>query len=562
MNNFNKKNLFWLIPFLVCFIFFININTTKAACSDGKESVKYNDPQLKNFCGGINMCLNFCRDKNTGNITFDLVMPDSPVSMMTITGATCNNGICSGGKISETNVQPGVVTQVEYNASGTPTNIRQETVGSESFITDIAAKVVATAVFVISFIISIIGGLFINLEAWFVEIVLAINDQILKSEFVQVGYQISLAVANLIFVAGLIVVAIATILGSKSYSMKQILWKLILMTVLVNFGLSIAGTLIQISTDFSWYFLDAVNPGGGPGESQYVRFAGAIAGAFTPQRFFITNITEQGGAQTASNKNVAGPITQQDQKQIAGLFGGSLAKILTPIVSIFFTIAFLTIIVITLGALVVMLIIRYVTISLLLILLPLAWALWIFPNIGSMAGLNPFREWWNRFIRWTFFAPIVLFFLYLCLLTLRATPGGGGGLWSTETKIQNVTFTFNRTGPLGGLEAFGGSFLMNLLVPILNAVVMTGCVMGGLMVANKLSIIGAKKAEDFAYGTAKSIGMFAWNRTRGLGAAGLNKLLPKTPPPPDKKPLVRALHTVGFKAGQLAERFGVREKTE
>ena len=429
-------------------------------------------------------------------------------------------------------------------------------------ITNITAGVVGFIVFVISFFISIVLGAVINLEAWFIEIVLAMNDQILKSEFVQVGYQISLAVANLIFVAGLIVIAIATILKSKSYSVKQILWKLILMTVLVNFGLSIAGTLIQISTDFSWYFLDAVNPGGGPGESQYIRFASTIAGAFNPQSFFITNITEGGEAQTASNKNVAGPITQQDQKQIAGLFGGSLAKILTPIVSIFFTITFLTIIIITLGALVVMLIIRYIAISLLLILLPLAWALWIFPNIGSMAGLNPFREWWNRFIRWTFFAPIVLFFLYLCLLTLRATPGGGGGLWGTETKIQNVTFTFNRTGPLGGLEAFGGSFLINLLVPILNAVVMTGCVMGGLIVANKLSIMGAKKAEDVAYGTAKSVGMFAWNRTKGLGATGLNKLLPKTPPPPDKKPLGRALHAVGFKAGQLAERFGVREKIE
>jgi hypothetical protein len=433
--------------------------------------------------------------------------------------------------------------------------------GAASFITNIAARVIGFIAFIINYIISIILGVVINLEAWFVEIVLAMNDQILKSEFVQAGYQISLAVANLIFVAGLIVIAIATILRRESYSIKQVLWKLILMAVLVNFGLSLAGVLIQISSNFSWYFLNSINPGGGTGESQYGSFARAIAGAFTPQRFFITNITEEGGVQTTSNRDVAGPITQKDQEQIAGLFGSSLAKILTPIVSIFFTIAFLTVIIITLGALVVMLITRYVAISLLLILLPLAWALWIFPNIG-MGGLNPWREWWNRFIRWTFFAPIVLFFLYLCLLTLKATPGGGGGLWSTETKIQNVNFTFDRTGPLGGLEAFGGSFLMNLMVPILNAIVMTGCVMGGLFAANKLGIEGADKAEALAKSTTKAIGMFAWNRTKGLGAAGLNKLLPKTPPPPEKGRLGRALHTVGFKAGQLAERLGVREKIE
>ena len=564
MINFNKKRSLWLIPFLVYFIFFININTAKAVCSDGKESVKYDDPQLKNFgCGANYNCFNFCRDKNTGVISFT----ESPgvlaggggesgaaPSIMTITDATCNNGICSGGKISEDNVQSGVVTHVEYNASGTPESVRQETVVDGSFITKIAASVVGFAAFIINYIISIILGVVINLEAWFVEIVLEMNDQILKSAFVQSGYQISLAVTNLIFVGGIIVVAIATILRWESYSMKKILWKLILMAVLVNFGLSIAGAIIRISTNFSWYFLNAVNPGGGTGAAHYGAFATAIAGAFTPQRFFITDIFEGGVTTTPEgSKNVTGQITQKDQGNLAGIFGSSLAQILTPIVSIFFTIAFLVVIIITLGALVVMLINRYITISLLLMLLPFAWAFWAFPNINEFWTL-----WWKKFIRWTFFAPAVLFFLYLCLLTLRATPGGG----NAGVHIQGVDFTFDKKGALGGLDSFGGSFLMNLMVPILNAIVMTGCAIGSLKVANELGIEGSKKALSIASGAAKSVGMFAANRAAGLGAAGLNKLLPKTPPPPEKGRLGRTLHTVGFKAGQLAEKVGVRKKIE
>jgi len=538
---------------LVCFIFFININTTKAACSDGKESVKYNDPQLKNFCGGINMCLNFCRDKNTGNITFDLVMPDSRVSMMTITGATCNNGICSGGKISETNVQPGVVTHVEYNASGTPESVRQETVVDGSFITKIAASVIGFAAFIINYIISIILGVVINLEAWFIEIVLEMNDQILKSAFVQSGYQISLAVTNLIFVGGIIVVAIATILRWESYSMKKILWKLILMAVLVNFGLSIAGAIIRISTNFSWYFLNAVNPGGGAGAAHYGAFATAIAGAFTPQRFFIIDIFEGGVTTTPEgSKNVTGQITQKDQGNLAGIFGNSLAQILTPIVSIFFTIAFLVVIIITLGALVVMLIYRYITISFLLMLLPFAWAFWAFPNINKFWTL-----WWKKFIRWTFFAPAVLFFLYLCLLTLRATPGGG----NAGVNIQGVDFTFDKKGALGGLNSFGGSFLMNLLVPILNAIVMTGCVIGSLKVANELGIEGSKKALSIASGAAKSVGMFATNRAAGLGATGLTKILPKTPPKTTTG-IKGRLGQAWFGVSQQAEKFGITKKLE
>jgi hypothetical protein len=548
---FKIKVLYFMI-FIFGFIIFLIINL-KVTAAQTCIKVQYEgcDYACKNPDGSI-IC------EYTPQIPGGIGSPP-PSSRITYVGAVCKEEgekiICSGGEKASSETQQANLFGVTKTKDGNLVN------GSPSFIARIAAGVVGFAAFIINYIISIILGVVINLEAWFVEIVLAMNDQILKSEFVQSGYQISLAVANLIFVAGLIVIAIATILRRESYSMKQVLWKLILMAVLVNFGLSLAGVLIQISSNFSWYFLNSINPGGGTGESQYGSFARAIAGAFTPQRFFITNITEQGEVQTASNRDVTGPITQQDQQKIAGLFGSSLAKILTPIVSLFFTIAFLTVIIITLGALVVMLINRYIAISLLLILLPLAWALWIFPNIGSMGGLNPWREWWNRFIRWTFFAPIVLFFLYLCLLTLKATPGGEGD--RPGVTLQNVNFTFDRTGPLGGLEAFGGSFLMNLAVPILNAIVMTGCAMGGLFAANKLGIEGADKAEALAKSTTKAIGMFAWNRTKGLGAAGLNKLLPKTPPPPaEKGRLGRALHTIGFKAGQLAERFGVREKIE
>jgi len=420
-------------------------------------------------------------------------------------------------------------------------------------ISNILGGAVASVAFVINYIISIILGVVINLEAWFVEIVLEMNDQILKSDFVQSGYQISLAVTNLIFVAGIIVIAIATILRWESYSMKKILWKLILMAVLVNFGLSIAGAIIRVSTNFSWYFLNAVNPGGGTGAAHYGAFATAISGAFTPQRFFITDISNNGVTTVAEgSKNVAGQITQQDQKKLSGMFGSSLAQILTPIVSIFFTITFLVVIIITLGALVVMLINRYIRISFLLMLLPFAWAFWVFPNTKKY-----WTEWWDSFIRWTFFAPAVLFFLYLCLLTLRATPGGG----NAGVNIQGVNFTFDKKGALGGLDSFGGSFLMNLLVPILNAIVMTGCAIGSLTVANKLGIEGAKKAEGIAHGAAKSIGMFAANRAAGLGATGLTKILPKTPPKTTTG-IKGRLGQAWFGASQQAEKFGITKKLE
>ena len=553
---FKIRGLLYFMIFIFGFIIFliINLKVTAAQTNNNKNEnkcvpVEYKDKgcdyACKNPDGSIYCGYGSSADIIGGGATASTHSETYVKAVCTEEGGKI---ICSGGEKASSE------TQI-VNALGQETKMKDgKVVESSSFITRIAAGVIGFAAFIINYIISIILGVVINLEAWFVEIVLEMNDQILKSAFVQSGYQISLAVTNLIFVGGIIVVAIATILRWESYSMKKILWKLILMAVLVNFGLSIAGAIIRISTNFSWYFLNAVNPGGGTGAAHYGAFATAIAGAFTPQRFFITDISNNGVTTTAEeSKDVTGQITQKDQGSLAGIFGSSLAQILTPIVSIFFTIAFLVVIIITLGALVVMLINRYITISLLLMLLPFAWAFWAFPNINKF-----WTEWWKKFIRWTFFAPAVLFFLYLCLLTLRATPGGG----NAGVHIQGVDFTFDKKGALGGLDSFGGSFLMNLMVPILNAIVMTGCAIGSLKVANELGIEGSKKALSIASGAAKSVGMFAANRAAGLGAAGLNKLLPKTPPPPEKGRLGRTLHTVGFKAGQLAEKVGVRKKIE
>lgn len=432
--------------------------------------------------------------------------------------------------------------------------------GAPSFVNNIAAKVIGFVAFVINYIISIILGVLINFEAWLIEIVLQLNVQVLKSQFIQAGYQISLAVANLIFVGGIITVAIATILRWESYSMKKILWHLILMTILVNFGLSIAGTIINISHDFSMFFLENIKPSGGANESHFDAFATAIAGAFTPQRFFITDIF-QGGVTTTpgGSKNVTGQITTKDQESLASMFGGSLAGLLTPIVSIFFTIAFLTAIIVVLGALGFMLLIRYIWISFLLILLPLAWALWVFPNTEKH-----WTNWWNKFLQWTFFAPITLFFLYLCLLTLAATPGGGSGGYTIQG--INLKFQTGQGGVLGGLEAFGGSFLMNLLAPILNAIVMTACVVGSLKVGQAFSIDGAQTAEKVAQASTKAVGSFALNRAKGLGAAGLTKILPKTPPKTTGTGLwgktKGKLGQAWFGVSQQAEKFGVTQKLE
>ena len=92
-----------------------------------------------------------------------------------------------------------------------------------------------------------IFGALISVESCLISVVLNINAGILHTSFVQTGFSISLSVANLAFVLGIIVIALATILRIESYSIKKMLWKLVVMAILVNFGLVIIAPIVGFS---------------------------------------------------------------------------------------------------------------------------------------------------------------------------------------------------------------------------------------------------------------------------------------------------------------------------
>lgn len=414
-------------------------------------------------------------------------------------------------------------------------------------INSILAGAIGWAAFGVSYIISIIAGAFIALESFLIVIILQINTQILKSDFVQSGFSISLAVANLFFVGMVIFVAIATILRRETYGIKAMLAKLILMAVLINFGLTIAGAIIQLADSFSLYFIQSTNPGGE--YADFNSFATAIAGAFTPQRFFMFKV----GGHTLEE------LKGKSDKDLSGLIGSNLSNIIKPIVGLFFSIVILMIIIITFGALIVMLLYRYVALGILLILLPLAWVSWVFPNLR-----RHWDEWWNTFFRWTFFAPLVLFFIYLCLLTLRGSIGGGGVSGQGEAVNVNfggLQFQYNPSSKnevISGLAAFGGSFIGELIIPLLNGIIMTSCFLGGLFASNKLGIEGSKTAYNRAVNTAKSVGNWAKNRAKGYVASTMTRA-----EPPEYtgwrrifNPINRLTYGVGRRVGGVAERFG------
>ena len=324
-------------------------------------------------------------------------------------------------------------------------------------IADITANAISAVAQAIGYIFGFIGGVFMTIAGYLVTLALNINFALLKSPVVQTGWQIVLNFTNLGFVLAIIVMAFATIFRVQSYAMKKTLWKLIVAALLVNFSLVIAGAFINISDIFSNFFLKQ------GGIKDPLEWSKAFAAMFRAQALLKVGetIAAQGFVDTAT-----GAINT---------FG---AAGLQTIASVFFIALFTVLACLTLLATAVMLLIRYVFLGILLLLSPIVWLLWIFPGTQHL-----WQKWWSQFLRWTFFAPIMLFFISLSLYAMKNQPEAVRQFTQNSAAVANVQLTF-------GVEVIG------------EMIIVIGLVMGGLFAANSLGITFASTA----YGWARSIG--------------------------------------------------------
>lgn len=349
---------------------------------------------------------------------------------------------------------------------------------------DITGGLVSALAFLISALFASIFGVAIAVEAWLLNIVLNINDLAFQTVFVQSGFSIALSVANLAFVLGIIVIAIATIIRSQNYGIKKLLWKLVVAAVLVNFGLVIAAPIFGLGNSFSHYFVNCISPtsGGCTGNSSvkdsYENFVTSFAGAFQPQDNFTT-LNNQISAQDKNSSELAGAFSVK---------GTDFGKSLVPILGIVFALINLILIAVVLGGFIILLLVRFIYISILAILMPFAWASWVFPAFG-----NHWKKWWSKFLQWTFFAPIAFFFIYLAMLLMQASKGTAGGIGgiplpSCGTGGANCTAA---STIFTSLSALFTGFFTPILVAFVQEIIFVALILGGLMAANSMGIKGA-----------------------------------------------------------------------
>jgi hypothetical protein len=342
-------------------------------------------------------------------------------------------------------------------------------------IFNLGYAVIAKIVFGLAYIASIILGLIIGVAAFLVSVMLNMNSQITATAFVTTGFNTTLSVANLGFVIGMVVMAIMTILRVQSYGVKQMLWRIVVMAILVNFGLVIAGSILGLANSLTAYWLQSTAP---PGLSGAHNFATALAGAFNPQQSF-TDITNQEFTGDAFS-NV----------------GAGIAKFFQPIASLIITIFTLLIIIIVLVTFTFLLLVRYVILNILLVLLPLAWVSWVFP----LTRKN-WESWWHTFLNQTFFAPIVVFFLWLVITT-------GKNMGNVSSELVQV---YDGSNPISSAL---GSLVQAAIGPLAQGVVFAGLAVGGLIASQKMGISFASHGVNAAQALGKSFGGYVGRRAR------------------------------------------------
>jgi len=279
------------------------------------------------------------------------------------------------------------------------------------------------------------------------------------------GWQLCRDLANMFLVAILVIIAFATILRIETYGMKNLLPKLIVIALLINFSLVIGGLIIDASHVFMFTFSKNLTSKGEGYLTDYILKQAKVGGLFSKNIEDTYKLNDE----DADNKRVIAT---------AGKFFSLLFLIIA-----FFVFLYLALI----------LVIRTIVLWMLLIFAPLAWVASIIP-----AGQKIARQWWQTFINQAFLAPIVVFMVYLSAY-LASNIGAVFTNQGTATNIIGVSTTFKK------------------FETILSFCLVIGFLYGAVIIGKSMN----NKASNVIVATAKrwaksGTSFFAWRPTKGI----------------------------------------------
>lgn len=295
---------------------------------------------------------------------------------------------------------------------------------------------------IISLLTAIIGA-FAYLFAQLLDVVVGLQNTLIKQEMVKIAWGTIRDFTNIFFILILVVIAFATILNIQKYSASSLLAKLIIAAILINFSLVIGQLIVDIFYVPAQMFVNAI------GEGMSLKIADSLQ---------LNQLRE-----SESRLGVLGYIPVVGTT--LGLLTGDTARI---IVQGVFNIIFLLIALFAIILGVIALLGRIPIIMLLLIVSPAIWLASVLPNTQKF-----YEQWWNSLFKWSIFPVVyfagIYFALFFTTQTEKAFSAAGAdaaqvwGLSIQQTLVYVLGIAFligsfwaaNKVGGTGGKWLYG-----------------------------------------------------------------------------------------------------------
>lgn len=338
---------------------------------------------------------------------------------------------------------------------------------------------------------------------------------------VRIGWTVVRDFTNMFFVFGLLVIAFATVLRVEKYGYKQTLAKLIVAALLINFSL----VLVMPIIDFAGLLTSTLLHQAGDGN-----FISELANALDVEKKDSVAIdaeaivdcesrysdcandclnSESGSDVEICKRNCrANMCTAAEWKAANANIGGrdldtSDDSTWRIIISKFLSNIFLVVALFCLALFAFFLLVRVIYLWILLIFAPIVWLMWVFPFTSKF-----FSQWWTKFIHWTFFAPIYMFFIFLAVTTYD------GFLAEIKSSDPLPIDEINKPADHDPVlpTVFQWQFMLEFLLS-------GGLLVGGLIAAQSIGVAGA----GAAVGLGKRIKGAASGAATGAVTGAVNK---------------------------------------
>lgn len=340
------------------------------------------------------------------------------------------------------------------------------------------AQILYLLLWVISFIVSIVGGVF---DFIFLKTVKEIGLTLSTVSVIESGWTVVRDLCNIFFIFILLWLAISTILGLNEHGVKHGLSRLIVAAILINFSLLFTRMVIDVPNMIAVTIYDQVT-GGGVQNSTMQNGAGLGSAVFKIISPESVGSKLVGGVSGELNTTSSGGI---DDPQAKAFASG------TPLTTFFMMIILYATVLFVFLAVCIIFIKRFIILIFLMIFSPLAFLGMAIP-IHSLQH-EAQHKFWNTLFKESFYAPIFLLCFYVTLAT-------GSAMYQAASSLSGIE------GTSATIFAF---------------TVMIVMIIASLIIAEEMGVSGAGGAMTAFKGMSQGATGFVQSRTIGRVASTL-----------------------------------------